>query len=167
MIKSVDFSNETIERLADGDRWETVARHVRAALVAALRELSWPRGDVQAWRGQAYAARLAALREAEKLQHPRRLSAVNVAFRIRRRVRGDQECARLCRGARACHPGSHHAVAGPGSVPARFGCGRYSTRPSTSPYFSYCPRSAPRLSRGGVAWRTAPSSPDCFRHAAH
>jgi hypothetical protein len=80
MIKSVDFSNETIERLADGDRWETVARHVRAALVAALRELSWPRGDVQAWRGQAYAARLAALREAEKLQHPRRLSAVNVAF---------------------------------------------------------------------------------------
>jgi hypothetical protein len=42
MVKSVDSSDETIERLADGDRLETVARLLRDALANALRIIAWP-----------------------------------------------------------------------------------------------------------------------------
>jgi hypothetical protein len=80
MQKPVDFFNETIEQIVDGDRLETVARHLRDALANALMQIAWPTSpDVPIWREQAAASRQAAADMAATVQRPRRLSGIHPA----------------------------------------------------------------------------------------
>jgi hypothetical protein len=80
MQKPIDFLDETIERLADGDRLETVARLLKDALTSALRVLAWPQSrEARKWGEQASASRrVAASRVAATVQRPRRMTGIHV-----------------------------------------------------------------------------------------
>jgi hypothetical protein len=83
-MRAIDpLSAESLETIADKGRLESVARHVRATLVAALMECVWPNGDIQRWRDQCCSARLAAARFEEMLQRPRQSADVNLRFEYR------------------------------------------------------------------------------------
>lgn len=97
-LRSVDLSDEAGERWPDRDLLQGISSHVREALTAALREVSWPHGDVARWRDQAYSARLKAGRLADMLQRPRRLSAVNLPFEYEAacgQIRNDHKVAKV------------------------------------------------------------------------
>jgi hypothetical protein len=98
MQKPVDFCDEAIERLADGDRLETVARHLRDALTSALRVVAWPQSrEVRAWLEQSAASRDAAADMAATVQRPRRLSGIHVAHLYRQakgRIANEHELAK-------------------------------------------------------------------------